>query len=69
MTLNKAREESLARLGEAWTELRGYVGEAVRDGKPVDAVHLASYMDELRRRSHAPIREALKAFHAPEDGA
>lgn len=44
----------------AWTELRGYVQEAVVDGEPLNAGALLDYVDELKRRALAPGRDWLK---------
>jgi hypothetical protein len=46
-----------ARYAAAWTELRGYVQAAVDDGGTIDAAILLGYMDELRQRAVAPVRE------------
>jgi hypothetical protein len=48
---------------DAWTELRGYVSEAVTDGGQFRAADVLSYMDELRRRiraSRPPLLDLLK---------
>ena len=46
--------------GSVWTELTGYVQDALDCGEPIDAEHLAAYMGELRRRALAPVREWVK---------
>lgn len=48
------------RYGDAWTELTGYVQDALNCGEPIDVEHLAAYMAELRRRALAPVREWVK---------
>jgi hypothetical protein len=45
----------------AWTELRGYLTEAVTDGRGVDPAHLVTYMDELHRQALAPVIAWLAA--------
>lgn len=47
-----------ANYGEAWTELRDYLAEAVEDGRPLTGRDLA-YMDELRTQALAPVTEWL----------
>lgn len=58
--LEAAREASLVALGDAWTELRGYVSAAVTDDTLIRPRDLAAYMDELKRRAYRPLREALQ---------
>jgi hypothetical protein len=41
----------------AWTELRGYVAEAVADGGTIDPANMLRYLDELKRRALAPGRD------------
>lgn len=43
--------------GSVWTELVGYVQEAVDDGGQIDPEHLAAYLRELRHKALAPARE------------
>jgi len=43
--------------GGAWMELRSYVDQAREDGKPVRAEALADFMDELKRKALAPVRD------------
>lgn len=43
--------------GAVWTELTGYVREAVSDGGTIDPSTLLTYLSELRRRAIAPVRE------------
>ncbi len=50
----------------AWTQLRGYVEEAVADGGPVDATALLAYMDELKAEALKPFRGWMKEL---SDGA
>ncbi|MFI6296800.1 hypothetical protein ACIBEJ_34785 [Nonomuraea sp. NPDC050790] len=49
----------------AWTELRGYVEEAVRDGKGIDAADMLAYLDELKRRAFAPGRDWIAKIIGP----
>jgi hypothetical protein len=53
----------------AWTELTGYVREAVNDGGQIDPEHLAAYMRELRHRALAPAREWVNRIvqQSPDD--
>ena len=51
-----------ARYGDAWTELTGYVQEAVDDGGQIDPAHLAAYMRELRHKALAPAREWIRGI-------
>ena len=44
----------MADYSSAWTELRGYVQEAVNDGEPINPMKLLAYMDELKRNILAP---------------
>lgn len=45
----------------AWATLRGYVQEAVADGKPLIAADVATYMDELRSKALRPVGEWIAA--------
>lgn len=49
-----------AEYGAAWTELTGYVQDALDCGEPIDVEHMAAYMAEIRRRALAPVREWVK---------
>jgi hypothetical protein len=40
-----------------WVELRGYVQQAEDDKDQINPVDLLTYMDELKRRALAPVRE------------
>lgn len=53
----------------AWTELVGYVQEAVNDGGQIDPEHLAGYMRELRRNALAPAREWIDRIVQQRDGS
>jgi hypothetical protein len=44
----------------AWTELRGYVREAVADGGTIVPANMLHYLDELQRAAHAIGRDWLK---------
>lgn len=44
----------------AWTELTGYVQEAVDDGGTITPADLLAYMQELRRKALAPAREWMR---------
>ena len=56
------------RYGEVWTELVGYVQEAVNDGGQIAPAHLAAYMRALRHRAMAPTREWIRSITDPDDG-
>lgn len=44
----------------AWTELTGYVQEAVNDGGAITSADLLAYMAELRKNATAPGREWIR---------
>ncbi|MEV7013335.1 hypothetical protein [Streptosporangium sp. NPDC051022] len=44
----------------AWAELKGYVREAVNDGRGIDPVDLLAYMDTLHRQALAPVRQWMQ---------
>lgn len=46
--------------GEVWTELTGYVDQAVADGGTIDPQQMRGYLRELRRRALAPVNEWIK---------
>lgn len=52
----------------AWNELRGYVQEATVDGMPFQASNMLAYMDELRDRMRAPVKEWLQRLAADGTG-
>lgn len=52
-----AADASRAAYGDAWTELTGYVSEAVADGGQIDPIQMRDYMRELKRRALAPMRQ------------
>lgn len=56
-----------ARYSDAWTELTGYVQEAVNDGGQIDPEHLAAYMRELRHKALAPAREWIARITGEQD--
>lgn len=56
-----------ARYSDAWTELTGYVQEAVNDGGQIDPEHLAAYMRELRHKALAPAREWIRNITGKQD--
>jgi hypothetical protein len=58
----------LADYGSAWTELRGYVRQALDDGDQIDPTDLVTYMDELRHRALAPVGAWLKTRTNGKDG-
>lgn len=47
-----------------WTELRGYVQEAISDGGTIKAAEFAAYMDELKRTAFAPFRAWMERVQA-----
>lgn len=52
--------------GSAWTELRGYVAQALADGGLINPVDLLPYMDELRHRALAPVRDWMSKLETPD---
>ena len=48
------------RYSDAWTELVGYVQEAVDDGGQIEPATLAAYLRELRHNAMAPTREWIR---------
>lgn len=46
--------------GSSWTELRGYVQQAARDGDHLNPDDLLAYLDELHRRALAPVKEWME---------
>lgn len=55
-----AAEQARANYGEVWTELTGYVQEAVDDGGTIDPAHMRDYMQELKTRAMEPIRSWMR---------
>jgi hypothetical protein len=51
----------------SWAELTGYVRQAAEDGTPIDAAAMAAYLDELKHRAMAPVREWMDALTAPTE--
>ncbi len=52
----------------AWTQLRGYLVEAVQDDAPFAATEVLRYVDELHREVMRPIREWMDAVLPPKPG-
>ncbi|MFJ7269383.1 hypothetical protein ACIQV3_22525 [Streptomyces sp. NPDC099050] len=50
----------VADYASAWTELTGYVQEAVDDGGTIAPADLLAYMSELRGKALAPAREWMR---------
>ncbi|MFB6805427.1 hypothetical protein [Streptomyces sp. NPDC056387] len=53
----------------AWTELTGYVQEAVDDGGTITPADLLAYMTELRGQALAPAREWMRRMTGEGAGA
>lgn len=53
----------------AWTELTGYVQQAVDDGGAIKPADLMAYMAELKRTALAPVREWMDLIRStpPQD--
>ena len=58
-----------ADFGSVWPELRGYVQEAVDDGGQINPVDLLAYLDELKRKAMAPVRDWMKSVTGDGDDA
>lgn len=56
-----ASAQARANYGDVWTELTGYVQEAVEDGGVIDPAHMLGYMRELKQRALAPVREWMNS--------
>jgi hypothetical protein len=57
-----------ADLGSVWPELRGYVQQAADDGSQINPQDLLPYMDELKRRAMAPVRDWMNSMTEPGNG-
>ncbi len=64
----KEIEVPRADYGSVWTELTGYVQEAVDDGGQIDPADLLAYLRELRRKAQAPTREWIRSITGQTDG-
>lgn len=54
--------------GAAWAELTGYVQQAQGDGTLINPVDLLTYMDELKRKATAPVRDWINEIRAKTPG-
>jgi hypothetical protein len=57
-----------ADFGAVWPELRGYVQEAVHDRGQINPQDLLAYLDELKHKAMAPVRDWMNGVAKSDRG-